>query len=157
MVFKLDYTGPCSKSSLLRLLCSHLVGAVAFHLRLNGQQDYHHVALRFLPCRDLDAAVPTQLRLDWRAQCKDAVPPPGSIQRFFKRRTEGGESGADSSAGGASSTEPGSCAASPTTQAAAAAAAAGGAQKRQRQGGGGAGNKSGGGGILRFLQRSNTA
>ena len=113
----------------------------------------------YRPCRNLDAAVPPQLRLDWSAQCKDAAPPPGSIQRFFKRRAGGDGAAADPD--GMAGTGP---LTSLTDARAAAAQGVAAAHKRQRQGGGGGasggsaraakagGSGSSGGGILRFLK-----
>ncbi len=96
--------------------------------------------------------MPLQLRLDWREQCKDAAPPPGSIQRFFKRRAEGDSPAAAAGDSDALGTESAAGSSAHATPAEADKAAA--VQKRQRQGGGetaggSAGRKSG---ILRFLQ-----
>lgn len=101
--------------------------------------------------------MPPQLRLDWSAQCKDAAPPPGSIQRFFKRRAGSDLAVADPDA--MAGTSPSTALNDTPTVAAQGAAAA---HKRQRQGGGGApggtagakasGSGSSGGGILRFLK-----
>lgn len=112
-------------------------------------------------CRNLDAALPPELRLDWRQRCRAAPPPPGSIANLFQRKAaaaaaEGSSQGAEQGcSGGSREQAPG--AAEGSKSAGATRLVPSGKRAREGSGAGEAvGRKSGGGsggGILRFLQR----